>query len=119
MLAVEITDTSVEPLGTEANWTLGADMDCSSKPLLAMASSSSVAGRVVAQAAQEAKAPAQQRIRSVLVGKQLGLKVVIGNILLRVSTGQPVFRCAGRFMFSIFVIIESQGQYLFSCHLCK
>ena len=80
ILAVETTETSVEPLGTAANWTLGADIDCSSKPVLAMASSSSVAGRVVAQAAQEAKAPAQQRIRSVLVRKQLGLKVVIGNI---------------------------------------
>src|SRR5205814_10066889 len=46
-LAVETTDTSVEPLGTEANWTLGADNDCSSKAVLAIASSSSVAGRAV------------------------------------------------------------------------
>ena|SRR5436190_9002810 len=58
-LAVETTDTSVEPLGTAANWTLGAETDCSS-PVLAMASSSSVVGRAaVAQTGQTATAPAQ------------------------------------------------------------
>jgi hypothetical protein len=107
MLAVEITDTS-EPLGTEANWTLGADMDCSSKPVLAMASSSSVAGRAtVAQAAQVAKAPAQQSVRSAFAKKRLGVKVVIGNTW-RLSTYDRLAssEIPSPFIFSIFVIIE-------------